>query len=117
MGAVVLGIVGVPPIDVHGPLHYVGVMDPLCGGTRAMFLLLSGERAAAWQYNPVVFAVAAAIVLLVMRAAVGWSTGRWFDMRLPSTVRRVLVAVVVIATVVLWIRQQLHAELLMSSWR
>lgn len=31
LAALALRIVGVPPIDVHGPLHYLGIMDPLCG--------------------------------------------------------------------------------------
>jgi hypothetical protein len=28
VGAIVLAIVGLPSIDIHGPLHYAGIMDP-----------------------------------------------------------------------------------------
>jgi hypothetical protein len=27
-----MAIFGLPPVDLHGPLHYAGIMDPLCGG-------------------------------------------------------------------------------------
>lgn len=50
--------------------------DQLCGGTRVMFLVAFGEPAAAWRYAPVVFAVAVVIVVLVVRGAIGWGTGR-----------------------------------------
>jgi hypothetical protein len=35
-----LAIFGLPHADIHGLLHYVGVMDPFCGGTRSMYLTL-----------------------------------------------------------------------------
>ncbi len=116
VAAIVLRIVGVPPIDVHGLLHYLGIMDPLCGGTRAMFLLTSGEFGAAAHYNPVVFPIAAAGVVLLARATVGWITQRWLDVRLPRIALRIGVALVLIAFVALGARQQLHAEMLMRSW-
>jgi hypothetical protein len=37
--AVALAAFGLPPIDLHSPLHYAGVMDPLCGMTRAVRML------------------------------------------------------------------------------
>ncbi|SFQ69691.1 Protein of unknown function [Amycolatopsis arida] len=116
VGAVVLRIVGVPPVDVHGVLHYVGVMDPLCGGTRATYLLLAGRPGAAAAYNPAVFPLAAAALALLTRAAVGLVTGRWLDVRWPRPWRRVLLGAVVLAVVALTVRQQLHAELLLSGW-
>ena len=33
--AAAMAIFGLPPVDLHGPWHYLGVMDPLCGMTRA----------------------------------------------------------------------------------
>jgi hypothetical protein len=33
--AATLAVFGLPPVDIHGPTHYVGIMDPLCGMTRA----------------------------------------------------------------------------------
>ena len=116
VGAVVLRAVGVPPIDVHGLLHYVGVMDPLCGGTRATFLLLSGQPRAAAAYNPAVFPLAVAVTALLARAMTGLSTGRWLHLRLTSGPRRVLRVIAVLAVVALTVRQQLHAELLMQGW-
>ncbi|MGH9267688.1 MAG: DUF2752 domain-containing protein, partial [Acidimicrobiales bacterium] len=29
--AALLAALGMPPISIHGPLHFVGIMDPLCG--------------------------------------------------------------------------------------
>lgn len=116
LAALALRIVGVPPIDVHGPLHYVGIMDPLCGGTRAAFLLLSGDPAAAARYNPLVFPLAALVVLVLLRAGIGTLTGRWLDVRPSRGARRTLLAVVALAVAALAVRQQLHAELLMQGW-
>lgn len=116
LGAVVLRVVGVPPIDVHGPLHYLGIMDPFCGGTRAMYLLSAGDFRRAATYNPIVFPLAAAIVLLVARAVIGWATHRWPKFTLSPTVRRVLLVALVIAVAALGVRQQLNAEMLMRSW-
>ncbi|WP_344215712.1 DUF2752 domain-containing protein [Kribbella sancticallisti] len=114
--AIALLVVGVPRVDLHGPLHYLGVMDPFCGGTRAMFLLLSGHPAEAATYNPIVFPLAAMTVLAIVRIGVGWSTGRWVDVRLSRNWRRALIAVCILALAALEIRQQLHADLLMQAW-
>jgi hypothetical protein len=114
--AVALRIVGVPPIDLHGPLHRLGVMDPLCGGTRAAFLLMSGRLGEAVKYNPIVVPLAAGALLVVVRAGLGWATGRWLDVRMTKTARRILIALCVVALVALEIRQQLNAPLLMQPW-
>jgi hypothetical protein len=47
-----MAIFGLPPVDIHGPLHYLGIMDPLCGSTRGARLALLGHIAQAWRYNP-----------------------------------------------------------------
>jgi hypothetical protein len=114
LAAVALAVVGVPRADLHGPLHFVGIMDPLCGGTRAAYLLAHGQWAAAWSYNPVVFPLAVAAVLLVCRAVVGWSTGRWLAVHLAD--RRLLMLVLFVALAALEVRQQLHADLLTAPW-
>ncbi|WP_344215513.1 DUF2752 domain-containing protein [Kribbella sancticallisti] len=111
-----LRVVGVPSIDLHGPLHYLGIMDPLCGGTRAMYLLTSGDLAGAARYNPVVFPLAITIPALAVRAAVGWITGRWLTVEPSRSVRRTLWITAVVLLVALEIRQQSHAALLMESW-
>lgn len=116
LAAAALWVVGIPPVDIHGPLHYRGIMDPLCGATRATFLLLSGDFGAAALYNPGVFALAAVVLLILVRAAVGMLTGRWFDLIVDARWRRVVLVVLVAAVLVLWIRQQVNADLLMAPW-
>jgi hypothetical protein len=116
LAAAGLGVFGVPPLDLHGPLHHLGIMDPLCGGTRAMFLLLTGDVRGAARFNPIVFPLAAGGVIVLVRAAVGWSTGRWVDLRLSRRLRWIFLGVVVASLVVLELRQQLHAELLVQRW-
>ncbi len=49
-----------------------------------------------------------------LRAAVGWTTGRWLAVHLSPTARRVLV-VGIAAVIALEIRQQLHSDLLMQT--
>ena len=116
IAAVVLRIIGVPPVDLHGPLHYLGVMDPLCGGTRATFLLLSGDLAGAARYNPIVFPLAAVAVFVYARAVIGMTTRRWLDVRLGRTARIATWTALVITLLLLEVRQQLNADLLMQTW-
>ena len=116
IAAVVLRIIGVPPVDLHGPLHYLGVMDPLCGGTRATFLLLSGDLAGAARYNPIVFPLAAVAVFVYARAVIGMTTRRWLDVRLGRIARIATWTALVIALLLLEVRQQLNADLLMQTW-
>ncbi len=111
-----LRIVGLPPIDLHGPLHRLGIMDPLCGGTRAMYLLTANDLAGAARFNPTVFPLAFAVVAALVRAGVGWSTGRWASIRVSPTVRRTLPVVVLALVIALEARQQLRADLLMQAW-
>jgi hypothetical protein len=111
--AVLLAIVGLPRVDIHGPLHYLGVMDPLCGGTRSTYLFLHGHLRDALHYNPAAPALVLAAVALLVRAAVGWSTGYFVSLNVS---RRLLVPVMVVALVVLEVNQQLHASLLTQPW-
>jgi uncharacterized membrane protein YfcA len=111
--AVLLAVVGIPHVDLHGPLHYLGVMDPLCGGTRSVYLTLHGRLHDAVRYNPAGPLLVAAAVALLIRAAIGWATGRWFTVGLP---RRILIPVAVVAIVALEVNQQLHAALLSQPW-
>ena len=39
----VMAIAGLPPVDLHGPLHRFGIMDPLCGMTRGVRAALRGH--------------------------------------------------------------------------
>jgi hypothetical protein len=116
IGAVVLRVAGVPPVDVHGPLHYLGVMDPLCGGTRATYLLLSGDLAAAARYNPIVFPLALVAVGLLVRAGVGILRGRWLEIHFSRPRRNVRLVLLIVVVAALSVRQQLEADLLVQSW-
>ena len=111
---VLLAVVGLPPVDLHGPLHYLGIMDPLCGGTRSVYLTTHAHLAAAITYNPAAPLVPLVALALLARAFVGRVFGYWIT---PSRPRRAVVLwCAVIALVALEINQQLHAELLTSPW-
>lgn len=111
--AVLLAVVGLPRVDIHGPLHYLGVMDPLCGGTRSVYLTLHGHLRDALHYNPAGPALVLAAVALLVRAAVGWSTGYFLGLRVP---RRLVIPMLAVALVALEVNQQLHAGLLTQPW-
>ena len=109
LAAIALAIFGLPPVAIHGPLHYLGIMDPLCGMTRATRLFARGDLPAAWRYNPASFLVAALALLILTRGAVGRLTDRWWRV---SADRRLVGLAVVLLVGVLEINQQLHASLL-----
>jgi hypothetical protein len=67
---------GLPPVDLHAPLHYLAVMDPLCGMTRGVRLVARGDLAGAVRYNPAAPLVPFGGGLLLVRAAHGHRTGR-----------------------------------------
>lgn len=113
MIGVLLAVFGLPPVDLHGPLHYLGVMDPLCGGTRSVYLTLHGHLNDAVRYNPAGPVLVLAGVTVLFRAAIGWSTGRWIGVHVP---RRIVIPVVVVALVALEVNQQLHVALLTQPW-
>jgi hypothetical protein len=110
---VVLAVVGLPPVDLHGPLHYLGVMDPLCGGTRSVYLATHGHLVGAIRYNPAAPLAPLVTLALLARAFVGRVFGWWIT---PSRPRRAVVVCAVAALVALEINQQLNAELLTSQW-
>ncbi|WP_255566742.1 DUF2752 domain-containing protein [Iamia sp. SCSIO 61187] len=87
-------------------------MDPLCGGTRATYVLVRGDVAAAWSWNPLVPLLAAAAVVLVVRFVVGLVAHRWLAVQLP---RRVWLALSAAVLVVIEVNQQLQAERLMEA--
>jgi hypothetical protein len=111
--ALLLAVLGVPHLDIHGPLHYLGVMDPFCGGTRSVYLTLHGHLRDAVRYNPAGPILVVAAIALVLRAAIGWSSRRWVDVHVPP---RLLIPVAVVMLVALEVNQQLHAALLMQPW-
>lgn len=108
--AILLAVFGLPPVDIHGPLHYLGIMGPTCGITRGVMWFTRGELATAWEYNPLSLLMVPGAILVLGRAVYGWWTDRW----LKVTVRRNrwLIALVVLGVIVLTIRQQLRVDLL-----
>ncbi len=112
VAAAALAVYGLPPVGLHGPNHYAGLMAPTCGMTRAVRFLLIGDAAAAWRYNPAVFVLGAVGAAGVTRTAAGVLLGRWWQPRLAHRGPAVLFAVV--AVLVLWANQQAHAELLVG---
>ena len=111
---VLLAVVGLPPVDLHGPLHYLGIMDPLCGGTRSVYLTTHAHLAAAITYNPAAPLVPVVTLALLARAIMGRVFGYWITPARPRSA--VVLWCVVIALVALEINQQLHAELLTRPW-
>ena len=117
LAATALAAFGLPAVDLHGVLHYLGIMDPLCGGTRAAYHAVRGEWAVAWMYNHLGPLAVIGAALAVLRAGVGMSTGRWLTLAVTWTVRRrrLAAAVVVVSLMLLTVRQQLVAELLLDG--
>lgn len=120
--AFTMAIFGLPPVDLHSPLHRVGIMDPLCGGTRSARHTAQGNLVEAWRYNPLGILVVLGAALAVARAAVGAATRRWLTVAVAWTPwrRRVVVVSAMALLLALEIRQQLRADLLMDgtqTWR
>ena len=108
--AIAMAVFGLPPVDLHGPLHYLGIMGPLCGMTRATRHLARFEMTAALEYNPAVLLVAFGGVFALGRWAHGWRSGRWLSIRI--TRRRSVAVVAVVLLVGLTVHQQANVELL-----
>jgi hypothetical protein len=110
LAAGVLAVVGLPPVDLHGPLHRLGIMDPLCGMTRGTVAVLRGRLGQAVAYNPASPLLVTGAVLALGRWLVGRLTGRWLD----ATLRRTPFTLGIAAALVLalWVNQQAHAALL-----
>jgi hypothetical protein len=110
LAAGVLAAVGLPSVDLHGPLHYLGTMDPLCGMTRGTVAVLRGQLGLAVAYNPASPLLVAGAVLALVRWLVGRLTGRWLDATLQRTPLTLGIAVALVLA--LWVNQQAHAALL-----
>lgn len=105
-----LAAFGLPPVNLHGPLHYWGIMSPTCGATRAVRFAMMGELGLSFRYNPLGIPLVAGAVFLVLRTVTGALTGRWLNVRIRWT--RPVVAAVILAVLALWINQQLHVDLI-----
>jgi len=105
---VILARYGMPPVNLHAPPHFVGIMDPFCGMTRGSAAMLRGDLGKAWWYNPASPLVIAAGFAVVARWIVGQATGRWVCVRLQRT--RAGVLALAVAFVALDVYQQLHVD-------
>ena len=109
--AVALAIFGLPPLNLHGPLHFFEVMGPTCGLTRGVMWTARGDLARAFAYNPASPLLVIGSLGAIARTIYGRSTGRW-----PSVILnmgpwpRVIAVILVVA---LTVRQQLNVDLLM----
>lgn len=112
-----MALFGLPPVDLHGPLHRFGIMDPFCGGTRAARYTAQGQWALAWQYNPLGIAAVLGASAATLRAVAGLLSRRWLTVRLQWTrgSRRLVLAIGVALFVALTVRQQLRADLLVQD--
>jgi hypothetical protein len=107
LGAIMLALFGLPPVDLHSPLHWLGIMDPLCGMTRAVRLFAGGDLVDAARYNPAVFALALAAGGILTRSAIGHARGRWLEISVHRS--RATTWLVAGAIGLLWVNQQLNA--------
>lgn len=109
-----LALLGLPKQNIHGVLHYFGIMDPLCGGTRAVRLAVLGQWSQSWHYNPLGIPLLLGAGVTVLRAVAGLITHRWVNVtiRWTPTLRRASFALLALGLVALGIRQQLLVDLL-----
>ncbi|MDQ6874916.1 MAG: DUF2752 domain-containing protein [Actinomycetota bacterium] len=113
VGALALALLGLPPVNMHGPLHRLwGIMDPLCGGTRAVYWMARGRLGLAWMYNPGALLLGAFTAGAYGRAFYGRLSGRWLVVRIRFGL---LVTLIATALIALEVNQQLHAALLMGT--
>lgn len=113
---VLMARIGLPPVDLHGPLHrWWGVMDPLCGGTRAVRLAAMGDFTAAWSYNPLGPILVTGALLALVRWSAATVSRRWLavEVTLPRPLSTAVRIVMVLLVVLLEVRQQLNAQLLL----
>jgi len=114
MAALVMALAGLPPVDLHGPLHRHGIMDPLCGGTRALRLAARGHLLRAVQWNPASPLLLLGAVAFVSRTLIGYLTGSWANLRI-SWRRPSFWMPLVVALVALEVRQQHLAPMLLRE--
>lgn len=105
-----LAVFGMPPVNLHGPLHHLGIMGPLCGMTRGVAAAARGDLGTALAYNPVSLLLIPGAVVVLVRTAWGRATGRWIDATILRP--RPVLAIAIVAVVALTVNQQLRVELL-----
>lgn len=111
--AALVALIGLPPIDIHGPLHYLGVMGPTCGMTRGVMWSARGDILRAWQFNPASLLVVPTIIGLTGRALYGKITNRWLNLHIRWRPWFWIIPAVLI--LLLSVRQQLNVEFLLAN--
>ncbi|MGH8916318.1 MAG: DUF2752 domain-containing protein [Acidimicrobiia bacterium] len=111
--ATLLAVAGLPPLDVHGPLHYLGIMGPTCGMTRGVMWTARGDLLRAWQFNPASLLVIPTMIGLTGRAVYGRLTGRWHNLHIRW--RPWLWPIPAAVLVALTVRQQLNIDFLLAN--
>lgn len=117
LAATAMAVFGLPPVDLHGPLHRLGIMDPLCGGTRAARYAARAQWSLAWEYNPLGIITVLGAAAAAARTATGTLLGRWATAELTWTPsrRRLFLGILAALLIALEVRQQLRADLLMAG--
>ncbi|WP_344967814.1 DUF2752 domain-containing protein [Salinactinospora qingdaonensis] len=108
-----MAVFGLPPVDLHGPAHHLGIMSPTCGGTRSVWAAMRGDLAASWRYNPIGIPLVLGAVATLVRFAVGLVTGRWLNVFVRSWSALGMLGGIFVA--LLSLNQQLHADVLRVS--
>lgn len=112
-----LALFGLPPVDLPSSLNLVGVVCPLCGGTRAVYYAMLGQWDVSWAYNPLGVMLVTGAAVVIVRHVAGAVSGRWLNLRVRwhrATVVGVS-ALLAAGILALWVNQQLHAELLVTG--
>lgn len=114
MCAGAMAVLGLPPVDLHGPLHHLGVMGPTCGMTRAVRALARSEVEVALEYNPAVVLLPVLALLAWARTAVGVLRASWFEVSVRWSHPAVALPLG-LATLALWVHQQSNASMLATE--
>jgi hypothetical protein len=111
--AVVLRLIGGVPFDLPMPTHAIGWVEPSCGLTRGSLAIVRGDFALGFRYNPLAFLVIGFGISGVVRAIVGWTTGRWLNVRVR--VSRAGLVVLAFGILAFWLYQQTKADFIINS--
>lgn len=116
VAAAAMAAVGLPAANLHSPLHALGIMDPLCGGTRSVRLAVMGQWSDSLRYNPIGVPLVVGAAAVLLRAVAGRLTGRWIAFTVAATARsrRIAWGILVVALIALEVNQQAHAALLVQ---
>ena len=111
--AAVMSRRGVPRLSLMWPMDQLGFVAPTCGLTRGVVALARADFAEAWRWNPASYVIGLGIVAMAARFGAWVITRRWLHLHLRPT--RTVITIAIVLLTALWVRQQAHAELLMSG--